>query len=640
MKATRNSPALPELLLVSAGAVLVFHSLFFRFAPVFWGAPLPLNPAELTPWIHSYMWERDGTEGYALYAAQFGIVLTALGAWRLYLRFARGRFRLFLAALLLLPALQLLNTLGFQPPMGALPPFKEALGPVAGLAAALAALAAAGRYLPRAAPWLAALLCLPPYFIASRAVYWFDSSYVLTPALQLVQGADFRGIFYQYDIFLSLVAAAWLKLGLDPVYFQVLGQASLWAVAAGVFLFARSFFRNKSLAAPLLVVLVAARVYASPWDATCLPQGTGLRLDLWLAALLLVWRFGPLHWGVGLFLGLMLLLHRAFGIIYTAAYIQLLLALLAADALTALRRGGWRAAGCCALERLKAALPCLGLLAAGLSLHLLLFGWSGSTDPIMIYQRLGLGFLRIIPQSFWWYMAVIFGAAGALLFERRSRLPEDYFNTGLFALLLAMGSSLYFFGRSHENNLLAICAPLLLCLFLFLDLALDREKETAGVYGGITRGSLRLAPYALVLLAGAYYALPMKARAGLQYDNFRAGRLVYQPEPVDLAEVKLITRNSPRVYFLTAPVFSDTERDFMKGDFLYYYRGGYRPRGFWSPFQTWLKTADLSAYLQNLLDDGYYLVANAEYYAAVGLPPGIKFSNSVITTKGYLIAWK
>ena len=172
-------------------------------------------------------------------------------------------------------------------------------------------------------------------------------------------------------------------------------------------------------------------------------QSTPLRLDLWLILLVLVYFKGAYHWSAGLFCGLMLLLHKNFGIIYSAAYIQLLLTLCVID--TAVIPGQAIKTVSVALTTfLKRNYLNLVLIVTGALMHYLLFrnpNIQGDFD----YVRLGIGFIKIATDSFYWYVVAVSGLAFVLLFRLRCQgfrqLPGNGFLPDLsgdreFTLLL------------------------------------------------------------------------------------------------------------------------------------------------------------------------------------------------------------
>jgi len=631
------------LLVVSAAISCIFYHLFYHYAPVFWGMNSKVDPAVLTPWIYYQMWNRDGIEVYVLYGLMFAVLASVYCFWKLLCWFKTKQIRFWLLVALIPAALYYLKLIGFHPPAGTVPGANTSLGFLLLIIVITALLGWLEAFNKKLAVIAVGLVSLPVFFISAktvcRSVYWFDTSYIFTPALQLLHGVKLTDLYFQYDVLLSLIAALWLKLGIDPALFQRLGQGTLYLLIVGIYLFSRRFFVNKYLSIPLFIVLVLLREYASLWDPTSIPQTIPLRLDLWFILLILVYARGAAHWSVGLAAGVFVLLHRAFGLIYAASYFQLIALLFALDFIPALMMGKTGVSpGETAKKHFFANLPNVSIVAVCFALNLLLLGWDNEKCGVMIIQQLGIGFLKIERLSFYWYAPILFGALFVLLISRRKVLPERYFTTGLFLVLLSLGNSLYFFGRSSEGTLLVISGSFVLCLFMFLDLSASSPTATERPLW--RRLCVMALPYICVLFVASYYSENIIARARVQYENLKKRQLIYAHTRPDLSEVKKITRGSQKLYFMVAPTLNDLGEGFMEGDFLYYYYGDYVPVGFWSPYQTWLVTKDLAVFLQDLLDKGYYLVANAEYYAGMGMPPGVEFDNYVITAGGYLIVWK
>jgi len=95
-----------------------------------------------------------------------------------------------------------------------------------------------------------------------------------------------------------------------------------------------------------------------------------------------------------------------------------------------------------------------------------------SIDSAYLYQQIGIGFIQISKISFYWYFLVLVSATVAILFLKRNNLSINYFNSSLLLIALSIGNSIYFFGRSHEHNIINISASLIFVLFLFFDLVL------------------------------------------------------------------------------------------------------------------------------------------------------------------------
>ena len=196
-----------------------------------------------------------------------------------------------------------------------------------------------------------------------------------------------------------------------------------------------------------------------------------------------------------------------------------------------------------------------------------------------------------------------------LLFKLRNSVSSTYLATGFLLTYCAIGNSIYFFGRSHEHNILNIAIVLLFLFFFMLDLIsrfLNAGAGTTTTLSSLRRYFAGCAASAAVILITVSYSHNIQGKVITQVVNGLQGQLTY-PAKFDehsfsdyLNIVKMITHNSSKVYFID------------KSDFMLYYLGGYAQVGYCNPFQTWIFSRDLNRFLQELLDNGYYLVCNGE----------------------------
>ncbi len=581
---------------------------YFQLAPWIWSQNVPFNSEEIVPWQLPWLKERDGIELYVLYALMFLNLFFAYVVSREWNRFADKPIRFLLALPLVAVSCAFIASIGFHPPMSTLA--DHAVSNI--IARALTVMAV---ILPiiillyflqqRSARWalvIAAFLLVPVCFIATQPLSWYDYQHILDPALRLLHGAGVSEIYFQYDFLLSLIGLAWLKLQLDPNLFQIVGQCAYFLLLLGLFAFSRQWFLDKRLPAFLLVALVLVRIYSGHEDAVQLFQVTPLRLDLWLILLILVYFKGPYHWSAGLFCGLMLLLHKNFGIIYSAAYIQLLLTLCVID-MVMIPDKIIKTILSAINAFLKNNYPNLALMLGGALAHYFLFN-NANMQSDFSYTRLGINFIRITTNSFYWYVVVVLGLSFVLLLRLRSRVSSKYLATGFCLIYLAIGNSLYFFGRSHENNIINISIILLLLFFFLLDivgrsLVNDSDKP---VKPFIQRNMAIIVSLVFIVSITIWYGDSITGKAAIQAHNAGKWQFVY-PSLVSkqsvmsvIAEVKSVTGDNPKVYFAD------------HYDFLLDYYGGYAPVGYFSPLETWVSKREFDRFLQELLNQGYYLV--------------------------------
>ncbi len=594
--------------IVITGIAGLLYFGYFLLAPWIWSQSVPFKPEEIVSWQLPWLEERDGIELHALYAMMFLNLLLAHAISRKWSRLIGRPARFYFAMIFLAASCAFIGSIGFHPPMNTLA--KHAASDV--LAQSLTVMAVIFPtiillyYLQKhSARWalaVGAIMLIPTCFIAAKPLSWYDYQHILAPALRLFHGAGVSEIYFQYDFLLSTIGLVWLKLQLDPNLFQVVGQCGYYLLLLSLFAFSMRWFIDKRLPVFLLAALILVRIYAEQGEFAPAFQVTPLRLDLWLILLMLVYFKGPRHWSAGLFCGLLLLLHHNFGIIYSAAYIQLLLTLCIID-IDKFQGGIIKTTSTTIRYFIKSNYRNFALMLIGAMAHYLLFS-NADVQNEFSYIHLGINFIRIAPTSFYWYVVAMMGLSFSLLLRIRSQISTNYLAASFCLIYLAIGNSLYFFGRSHENNIINISAILLLLFFLLLDIsgrffACTPEKPTIPF---AYRNFGAIASLALIASIAIWYGDRITGKAATQLSNAGKKQFVYPSKISEksvmgvIAEVKSITGDSSKVYFAD------------HYDFLLNYYGGYAPVGYYSPLETWVSKREFNSFLQKLLNQGYYLV--------------------------------
>jgi hypothetical protein len=154
---------------------------------------------------------------------------------------------------------------------------------------------------------------------------------------------------------------------------------------------------------------------------------------------------------------------------------------------------------------------------------------------------------------------------------------------------LLIASSIYFFGRSHEQNLLNLSAPFLTCCFLCLDLVLARRAPLS-VQAGLS--SL------LIVLCAWSYSGKIWTRSVTQLavlTRTDALRRIVDGNGLPRAYCAEVARAvvDRKVYF------------FSELDFWTYVECDYVPQGYMQPMGLEILKAPLTAEMNDLLDRGY-----------------------------------
>jgi hypothetical protein len=264
--------------------------------------------------------------------------------------------------------------------------------------------------------------------------------------------------------------------------------------------------------------------------------------------------------------------------------------------------------------------------------HYLLFR-NPNVQSDFYYTRLGIGFTRIATNSFYWYVVAVVGLSFVLLLKLRSLVPRNYLAAGFLLIYLVIGNSLYFFGRSHENNIINISVILLLLLFILIDIVghslINAPDETVKSF--IRQNLAIIISFVFIASITMWYGDSITTKGAIQTRNVSKGQFIYPSWVLKqdvlgvIANVKSITGDNPKVHFVG------------DSDFLLNYYGGYVPVGYYNPVYTWISKREFNKFLQGLVDQGYYLVVDNVFAKEMLL--SISISNYRYI-RGCVVAWK
>jgi hypothetical protein len=601
------------IVLTSASITYCFHQIYAAIFPWVQGWNIHYPPDTLTPWIAAWNTERDGIEIYVLYAGMFLIMSTVLAVLE-GLKSLNSKIAMYFVLIATgVASIRFLSSLVFTPPSAALPHNSLAL---------LLYCAGGGLFLLTLIYFqrkvslhleaiLAMLMLAPVCFIATSPIAATNYAYIFGPAQKILDGYDLSQIYFQYDVLLSLIAALWMKLNFNLSMFQVLGQLSYFFAILTIFLISRSIFRQRALSLLLLVALVLVRYLSTPWDPVYVFQISPLRLDLWLIPFLIIYFRGPVHWLLLMSIGALMLVHGNFGLIYAIAYIQLLVTL----ELFSLRTHGFaKAIGKWAQPKyvFNVFIATLFLLACYLTTRAI---FSSSFDATSLYQKIGIGFIPLASNSFFWAFPIVTSTAFVLLYLLRDALTPKYLALGLALLFFTLGNCIYFFGRSHELNLFSISIPLLFLLFFTLDL-IDRWMSQDGdSYSSLIKNLTLLLAFIFILLTAYKCADRIRTNISAYHNNAMAlsahpgdpfAETAIETDAV-LKEVHQILTPSDRISFMV----SDETKEFM------FYQRERNNDFFFFPFSSCIYRKDLAEFAQSRLDNGEYILVDNYYFSDV-----------------------
>lgn len=609
-----------ELLLVNIAVSCLLWFIFYLLAGWIRSFNPKITAADFVIYFRGAIYERDGFESFALYVIMFANMIGSLLLSPVIINFVKtDKYYLPINGVLLAIAAFYFYNIGFLPPVSSLDP-TNILVPIVLVVLSI------GLYLLYLKSKIAAVIAVVAIssftgFIALGPPSETDIAYILGPALRLYHGFKISEIYFQYDYYLSFIGWAWMKLNFDLATYAYLGNVSFFLLFIGLFYFADSFFKTKGLSVVFIVGLITVRFYSIWADNPSIFQCTPIRLDLWILPLIIAHKKGIRHWTVGLMLGLLVIFHRNLGLIYSGAYAEILAILLFADIYDNYKKTATERQSIAAIltNHVKMGVINVAILIASVGMCFVLFHEFFSPSAIM-YRKLGVNMMQIAKTSFYWYVPIILSGVFVLLFRFKKQLGIQYFNTGLFVVLLTTGNSMYFFGRSHENNILNISGVLILSLYVLFDLLLmhnaDSKQKTEQAIPANNKSkmpaiaqpnvlqqlTIMALPLASTALLGYCYAPRIAEKVNLQKDNLAANELIqpFRNMPVDIPAVRSLTNNSNKVYFLN-----------FNFDLYHYYYGGYVPQGYFSPCPTWVYRKDFINFMSDLVDKGYYIVCNA-----------------------------
>ena len=431
----------------------------------------------------------------------------------------------------------------------------------------------------------------------------YDYSYIMAPALKVLQCGKISAAYFQYDLLPSIPAYFILKHSGGPYDYRIAAQVSMFIFFVAAFVMARRFFVYKNLAFLLLAAIMLVRLFMGLNEITNAPQVTSMRLDWWLLLFAASYYFGLKDFKFGLCLLFLIVMLNSFGVIYLLCYLLLIGFLLLLQFYNSYISDGMLPNVQAVTDWFKAYGVNIGLAVAGVILHWLITG-NMVNESVTIYKDFQLGMLPVLQDSAYWYFGAVFVFCFALLLVFKDRFKDEYWNASLFLLFLFVGNSIYFYGRSHENNIINISGSLLFVVILCSDLLLQLLAGEEGKLS-VTKKLTGLAPFAFIflimLMADAnLFAVNTKVYTKCIKDKFPDYPVAF-PHPMDLQVVADITHGSKKVYFMV----------YGGSDFYLYYAGNYNVPSKYVPIDTWMLKSEKIEYANKLLSEGYYIVAVA-----------------------------
>lgn len=586
---------------------IIIYSLFYAFAPYFWSLNTVLPIDNFTHLVKHEIYDKDGIESFVLYCFAF---LSILLTYILSLKISSSINKFVLSVLFILSVL-FVNLIGFHPP---LLDVNKSVFELTLVVVIISLMSLILTYLftfnKRFFYFSVVIILILVCFRSIGEISLLDNSIILLPAIQLLQGDSLSEIYFQYDLFLSLIALFFLKFHINFDLIQFPFQLSYFIFFIGLIFFFNKFFFIKKNSIYLFLIILIVKFYSYSHEPTYAFGQTPLRIDLWIIPLLLSFFFGIRHWSVAFALALFLIFHKNLGIIYLVAYLQLLFIRFLLD----FKEFNLNSV----LNNLKFHLKknnfVLLIILSGFIVSVFLFKGFVPKSAVL-FSSLGINFLKMPIDSFYWFIFPLNAIVFVLLVRNIKFISTNYFNTSIFIILLSIGNSMYFFGRSHDSQFIQILVLPIITFFILIDLLFKLKIIQSSKMNS-------LITFSFLILTSFIYSDNIYGKGKKQIDNYKKKRFIYsitsQPKKKDFQMIKSITNNSSKVAF----VFCGTKRS--TDDFLFYWKGGYALNG--KPLMLEVFAKDQISRIDNLTSKGYYVVTStSEYlhYNAINLE-GIK----------------
>jgi hypothetical protein len=396
-----------------------------------------------------------------------------------------------------------------------------------------------------------------------------DYSYYIGPALKHIQGSRIGSFYMQYDLLGTMLFEGLMRLRLQLHQMQLVMALMLAAWYGLYWLLIRRLFRNRSIGLMLFLALVVVRFLNIHDHPAFVPQVLPHRMDMWVLLVLLASHWGLNSLKTSVVFAASYALDSTFGFLAAGAYLFALLL----QAFSQRETTGSRAMAL----RVGALMAPIVVVAAA---QKLVFG-SIVSPAATYYLDVKLGFLPIASTSLFWPIALLLGWATATFVIHREQPSSRW---GLFICLFAVMQLTYFFGRSHDHNLLNISSVWLFAIFL----AIDQASEL-GAFALPISAALVVA----ATLMGAQQSAPKFVRMA---DRLRRGVWI-ETHPVERKVKMYRSLTSPRTMPLDL------------ADAYYNYRLNLPQRGFFAPFNANVFVERTAILLDDLLGDGIMPIA-------------------------------
>lgn len=422
--------------------------------------------------------------------------------------------------------------------------------------------------------------------LSIREASYIDFNMFVGPALKLLDGDAFGSFYMQYGLFETLVFKQMMTFGFKLYEMQLV--LSLIATIFFILYYrvALRFIENRFLVFLFMLSIILVRFLSLSFPIASSPQANPIRLDIWLPLIYVVSRFGILSPLTSLTFSAVYLADDFFGFLFLVVYIASILIY--------------------SKKSLRKIVVLLVPIFLSIALHTFTFG-SIFSQAAGIVSGLHYWQLPISHLSMFW--SVVFVLPLYLYLVTREKKDNSKVAALMF-LAFAQLELIYFFGRSHEHNLLTTSGILILLFYI----ALDKIRVTYKV-----RTLTYVMSILLIFISSTLFSKMIVLNFKTAYTNS--------------VRKQLSSVNKIDVFIDSNPNFLESfgNRDIYilsQNDSYFNYRYKLRQLGYYSPFFANLYKEETISYMKSLNDRGYtILVEEGNWF-------NIEEYNSYLQTRG------
>jgi hypothetical protein len=400
----------------------------------------------------------------------------------------------------------------------------------------------------------------------------FDFAYYIGPANKILEGEKLGTFYTQYNLIGTSLFVLMQKFNLQihQMYLVLVLIFSVW-----IFLYqkiASVLFQNRNYVFLFLLTLIIVRCLSISGGPVSIPQVSPIRMDLWVPLLMILLRYNFNSIVTASAFSIFYLADDVFGLMYLALYLFVFIIINIS--------GFIKSKSSLSLKILSTFLPVI----FAVSIHFLIFG-SISSASGKIYSDFHIGFLPISNSSSFWFIVWLLPVCLYILTQNKKDQVIYLFIAGIACIQLT-----YFFGRSHEHNLLNISGIFIFILFLTLDSLFTNSSRNKNIL------------YATVLLIAGMtvnYYPSINEKIGIAKTKIKTNS-IFEP---DLVENDLIIKGNYLRSFGTDKIIVISDIDSYIN-----YRLGYRQIGYFSPFCSNVLIGQTTSFLKEQLNNGYRLI--------------------------------